>query len=98
MPKGVNIIDSQQFFNTIITNKKVEISGVEYKFSNVTQTACNFNGSNALTCIPEDYNSGKYDKYLFEGQVHPTSYAHKVLAKYIASKISKSNISEESAK
>ncbi|QIW10997.1 SGNH/GDSL hydrolase family protein [Francisella sp. LA112445] len=91
LPLGVNIIDSQKFFSTIIRNKKVKVSGVEYKFSDVRHSACDFSGPNALTCIPKDYNSGKYDKYLFAGQIHPTSYAHKVLAKYIASKLNITN-------
>lgn len=98
LPKGISIIDSQQFFNTIVKNKKIEVDNTTYQFSNVTQSACDFNGPNALTCIPKDYISGKYDNYLFAGQVHPGSYAHKILAKYIASKISKSNINQESVK
>ncbi|MED7788856.1 SGNH/GDSL hydrolase family protein [Francisella sp. 19X1-34] len=86
--KGINIINSNKFFKAIVKNKEVRVNGVEYTFSNVTQSACDFKGSNALTCIPKDYNSGKYNKYLFAGKVHPTSYTHQVLAKYIASKIS----------
>jgi outer membrane lipase/esterase len=84
---GVNIINSNKFFNLITKHRKIQINGIEYRFSNVTQSACNFKGPNALTCIPNDYNSGKYNKYPFAGKVHPTSYTHKVLAKYIASKI-----------
>ncbi|WP_150467846.1 SGNH/GDSL hydrolase family protein [Francisella sp. SYW-9] len=86
--KGINIIDSNKLFKAIVKNKEVRVNGVEYKFSNVTQSACNFKGPNALTCIPKDYNSGKYNQYLFAGKVHPTSYTHKILAKYIVSKIS----------
>ncbi|BCD91866.1 hypothetical protein fh0823_20050 [Francisella halioticida] len=86
-PKGINIIDSQKFFNTIVKDKKIKIGSTEYKFSNVTQSACNFNGSNALICIPKNYINGKYNKYLFAGQVHPTSYAHKAFAKYVENKI-----------
>ncbi|AEI36849.1 SGNH/GDSL hydrolase family protein [Francisella salina] len=89
MPDFVSIIDAQKFFNTIVKDRKIKVNGVEYNFSDVTHSACDFDGPNDLTCVPKGYVSGRYDKYLFAGQVHPTSYTHKVLSKYIYSFIIK---------
>lgn len=86
---NAHIIDAEKFFDRIVKDKAIKINSTKYSFLNVNQSACDFYGDNSLMCIPKNYISGIYDKYLFEGQVHPTSYSHQVFSIYIDDIINK---------
>nr|WP_245806540.1 SGNH/GDSL hydrolase family protein [Francisella halioticida] len=91
--KKYHLIDVVSFLNKIVKNKKITINGKTYLFSNVTDGLCKTGSPtdpNALICVPDLSKQGA-STYLFEGNIHPTSYLHQVLAQYIKSNIDKTH-------
>lgn len=81
------IIDvDNDVFKKIVKDNKITIDGKLYAFSNVIDGACATGPKepNELTCIP---NKPNVQKYLFEGNVHPTAYTQYILGKFIKGKI-----------
>ncbi|AIT09743.1 hypothetical protein LO80_07040 [Candidatus Francisella endociliophora] len=71
--------DDLNFFDKIVTHKRITVNDKEYLFNDVTQSACDFAGDNSLSCVPKDGT----EKYLFADTVHPTNHAQQALAEYI---------------
>ena len=92
--KSYNLVDFNSFLNEIVKNKQITIGDHIYPFSNVTDGLCKSgqpNDPNALICIPDLSKEGA-STYLFEGNIHPTTYTHKVFAKYLKNVIDKTQV------
>jgi outer membrane lipase/esterase len=67
---------------------------VQYGLTNVTGVACDLASNknplgSSLVCTPANLVPGVVDRYEFADSVHPTPYAHQLLAAYIASEMAK---------
>ena len=80
---NIAYIDAYEFSRDLVSNP------VQYGLINVTSPACdlsparNFLGS-ALGCTPANLVPGIVDRYAFADTVHPTPYAHQLLARSVA--------------
>jgi len=87
-----NLINvNNNFFKKIVDNQKITIDNKIYTFSNTSEGLCKDLNINSLRCIP-DYSKKDWGTYLFEDDIHITSYGHYVLAKFIKEEIDSTRI------
>ncbi len=95
--KNYNLVDFNSFLNQVIKNKQVKIGNDIYKFSNVTDGLCKSGQAddpNALICVPDLSKEGA-STYLFQGNIHPTTYTHKVFTQYLKNEIDKTQAEKQ---
>lgn len=84
---GIDGLDAKVLYVDLFTLSQDQVANpAKYGLSNTTKPACGANplGTSSLVCTAGNVIAGDVSKYMFADDVHPTPYAHSLIAKYVA--------------